>query len=369
MNTWPMWPHNKCDLDKEHCGIYFIAFKRWKHKSKVFLHWSVAVEVFCEPGVGLQSWIRWWSHLWERVWCSCHTPGLRAGVALWHEPFPRDLLSPCAGHAQPPLPASCYRCNFESEGANRVSNGYITLFSRWLSLQSRPEWNSKFLPCFLNLISRIKLWAMMQEKAAGPAVLVAIAFLFRLGFPFGRARLFLPFSGRGAPVGCLVKEFPRCLGEGWQEVQMLVPATQSCSHTLGSTKIPGFVSVAWLQFLSLWVGLASPRMEMGSDFDTDLCSQLNRLCSWHLLEPWIPPGLLGCVTTVKGAPWKQLFLNSGKLFLNKNPAFSVGIFFVSPKPNPFSYFSVFICKQFELIFSKERFLAWRTAVFLKWERL
>lgn len=38
MNTWP---HNECDLDKEHCGIYFIAFKRWKHKSKVFLHWFV----------------------------------------------------------------------------------------------------------------------------------------------------------------------------------------------------------------------------------------------------------------------------------------------------------------------------------------
>lgn len=105
---------------------------------------------------------------------------------------------------------------------------------------------------------------MMQEKAAGPAVLVAIAFLFRLCFPFGRARLFLPFSGRGAPVGCLVKELPRCLGEGWQEVQILVSATRSCSHTLGPTKIPGFVSVAWLQFLFLWVGLASPRMEMGS---------------------------------------------------------------------------------------------------------
>lgn len=34
----------------------------------------------------------------------------------------------------------------------------------------------------------------------------------------------------------------------------------------------------------------------------------------------------------------------------------IGIFFVSPEPDPFSYFSGFVCKQFELIFSKARLI-------------
>lgn len=79
------------------------------------------------------------------------------------------------------------------------------------------------------------------------------------------------------------------------------------------------------------------------DFDTHLCSQLNRLrssSSSSLLTPArIPPSPLGCGTTVKGAPWKQLLFNSGKLFLSKKFTFQVDIYFVGPKTNPFSYFS------------------------------
>lgn len=67
-------------------------------------------------------------------------------------------------------------------------------------------------------ISKKNLLAMIPEKAAGSALLLAIAFLFSLRFPFGPTRLFLPHSRRDVRVRSLVKDFRSCRtgsGDGW----------------------------------------------------------------------------------------------------------------------------------------------------------
>lgn len=46
-----------------------------------------------------------------------------------------------------------------------------------------------------------------------------------------------------------------------------------------------------------------------------------------------------------------------EIIFEEKKAFSVGIFFVSPKPDPSSCFSGFVCKQFELIFAKSKIMA------------
>lgn len=57
---------------------------------------------------------------------------------------------------------------------------------------------------------------MIQEKAAGSALLLAIAFLFSLHLPFGPTRLFfLALSRRDDPVGSLAKEFPQLPYRQW----------------------------------------------------------------------------------------------------------------------------------------------------------
>lgn len=40
---------------------------------------------------------------------------------------PEGSAEPCAGPAQPPLPAPLYRCDFGAEHVNRVYYGYITV--------------------------------------------------------------------------------------------------------------------------------------------------------------------------------------------------------------------------------------------------
>lgn len=52
------------------------------------------------------------------------------------------------------------------------------------------------------------------------------------------------------------------------------------------------------------------------------------------------------------------------IFEQKIPFESVSILWM----NQFSYFSLFICKRFELLFSKARLVAYRTPVFSKSER-
>lgn len=60
------WPHKECDLkSKENNGIYFIAFKRLKHITKMLLHCSVAVAV----GGGL-----------NQVLDSSHGPRIRSAL-------------------------------------------------------------------------------------------------------------------------------------------------------------------------------------------------------------------------------------------------------------------------------------------------
>lgn len=56
-------------------------------------------------------------------------------------------------------------------------------------------------------------------------------------------------------------------------------------------------------------------------------------------------------------PLETAAFEQREIIFEQKFTFQVGIYFVGLKPNPFSYFSWFICKQFELIFSKPRLVA------------
>lgn len=130
-----------------------------------------------------------WTNCWAPVLVQVMIPSLRDNLVLLPHPrsqswdciltpaFPKGSTEPCAGPAQTPLPASFYWCNFVAERVNRVYDGYITVVFMLVVVTIMVRLKQQ-VSAMLYLISRKKFWAMIQEKAAGPAVLVAIAFLF-----------------------------------------------------------------------------------------------------------------------------------------------------------------------------------------------
>lgn len=95
------------------------------------------------------------------------------------------------------------------------------------------KWYFSAMLVFILFLGK-KLWATIQEKAAGAAVLMAVAFLFRLCFPLSPAKLFLPLSRRDVPVGSLVKEFPP--SPEWGQWWWTVLAGRWCKARYGSRR-------------------------------------------------------------------------------------------------------------------------------------